>query len=62
MTYVRNATSHKQKKTARNTLFTKIKVILEEKWSTLLEHLSETLCSEQFLLNLGIYYIIVGRP
>ena len=31
MTYVRNATFHKLKKTAKKTLFTKIKVILEEK-------------------------------
>ena len=39
-----------------------IKVILEEKWQKLEEHLYETLCSEQFLPNFGICYIIVGRP
>ena len=31
MTYVKNATVHKLKKTAKITLFTKIKVTLEEK-------------------------------
>ena len=62
MTYVRNATFHKLKKTAKNTQFAKIKVILEEKWSKLEEHLYDTLFSEQFLPNFGICYIIVGRP
>ena len=62
MTYVRNATFHKLKKTAKNTLFTMIKVILEEKWQKLEEHLYETLCLEQFLPNFGICYIIVGQP
>ena len=61
MTYVRNATFHKLKK-QQNTLFTMIKVILEEKWLKLEEHLYETLCSEQLLPNFGICYIIVGRP
>ena len=62
MTYVRNATIHKLKKTAKNTLFTMIKVIPEEKWLKLEEHLYETLCSEQCLPNFSICYIIVGRP
>ena len=32
MTYVKYRTVYKLKKTAKITLFTKIKVILEEKW------------------------------
>ena len=32
MTYVKNTTVDKQKETEKDTMFTKIKVILEEKW------------------------------
>ena len=62
MTYVKNTTIHKLKKTAKITLFKMLKVILEENWQYLEEHLYETIESEQFLGDLGIYYIIVGQP
>ena len=52
----------KLKETVKNTLFTKIKVRLEEKWEYLEEHLWETLWSEQFLANLHVCYIIVDQP
>ena len=36
-------------------MFTKIKVILEENWLVLEEHLCEKLYSEQFLADFGMY-------
>ena len=62
MTYVKNTTFHKQKKTEKkhpvyeDKSDTRIKVVI------VMEHLYNTLCSEQFLAKFGICYIIVGQP
>ena len=61
MTYVRNATFHKPKKQKKNPVYgdksdTTRKVV--KVGGTLIS----TLCSEQFLPNFCICYIIVGRP
>ena len=52
-----NTSFDKQKKSAKNTLFSKIKVAILKKW--LEEDLCETLYAQQYSANFGVYYDIV---
>ena len=61
MTYVRNATFHKQKNCRKHPVY-RDKSDTRRKVINIKETLYKTLCSEQFLPNFRICYIIVGRP
>ena len=59
MTYLEDTSFDKQKKSAKNTLLSKIKVAILKKWYSVEENLCKTLYAQQYSANFDVYYDIV---
>ena len=59
MTYLEHTSFDKQKKSAKSTLLSKIKVAILKKVVIVRRRLMENLYAQQYFTNFGVYYDIV---
>ena len=62
MTYLEYISFDKQKKSAKNTLLSKIKVAILKKVVIVRRRIMETLYAQRYSANFGVYYDIVDPP